>query len=130
MDREDHVAAIVGDWRERQERGEPITPEDVIAVHPELADELREAFEALEYVGMVFSGPAPPGTSVPERIGDYRILEELGRGGMGIVYLAVAEKDVAGIPADQRVALKVIHPHLLERRGFFKRLPEARPSTT
>ncbi|MHC4732785.1 MAG: serine/threonine-protein kinase, partial [Planctomycetota bacterium] len=82
MDREEQVAALVGDWRERQERGEPVTPEDVIAVHPELADELREAFEALEYVG---------------------------------------EKDVAGVPAGQRVALKVIHTHLLERRGFFKR---------
>jgi tetratricopeptide (TPR) repeat protein len=121
VDREEHVATIVGDWRERHERGEPVTPEDVIAVHPELADELREAFDALEYAGLVFSGTAPPETSAPDRIGDYRILEELGRGGMGIVYLAAAERDVAGVPAGQRVALKVIHPHLLERRGFFKR---------
>lgn len=45
--------------------------------------------------------------TAPESIGGYRIVRELGRGGMGIVYEAMEEE-----PA-RRVALKVIHPGLL-----------------
>jgi serine/threonine protein kinase len=40
---------------------------------------------------------------MPERIGDYRLMDELGRGGMGMVYLAEQET-----PIRREVALKVI----------------------
>ena len=49
-----------------------------------------------------------------ERLGPYRVLRSLGSGAMGTVYLAEGEEG-------ERVALKVVHPHLLERRGFFRR---------
>ncbi|MCU0725264.1 MAG: tetratricopeptide repeat protein [Planctomycetes bacterium] len=48
------------------------------------------------------------------RIGPYRLLRALGSGAMGTVYLA--EED-----GRERVALKVVHPHLLTRQGFFGR---------
>jgi len=43
-------------------------------------------------------------SKTPERIGDYKILREIGRGGMGAVYEAVRESE----NFKQRVALKVI----------------------
>ncbi|MCU0728123.1 MAG: protein kinase [Planctomycetes bacterium] len=48
------------------------------------------------------------------RVGPYRLLQVLGSGAMGTVYLA--EED-----GGERLALKVVHPHLLTRRGFFGR---------
>ncbi|WP_117215190.1 serine/threonine-protein kinase [Allorhizocola rhizosphaerae] len=48
-------------------------------------------------------------------IAGYRILRRLGEGGMGAVYLAEA------LDGGQRVAIKVIHGHLLERQEFRER---------
>lgn len=49
---------------------------------------------------------------IPERIGDYRIEELLGRGGMGAVYAASR----ADADFDHRVAIKVVRPGILNDR--------------
>ncbi|MEM7480013.1 MAG: tetratricopeptide repeat protein [Acidobacteriota bacterium] len=53
-----------------------------------------------------------PEISLPERLGPYRILDLLGRGGMGAVYLAEQEE-----PVRRRVALKVVAAALLDPQG-------------
>jgi tetratricopeptide (TPR) repeat protein len=48
------------------------------------------------------------------RLGPYEILSELGTGGMGRVYLAQVTQPTAGLEPGVRVAVKIIHPHLLD----------------
>lgn len=57
----------------------------------------------------------------PERIGSYRILRELGRGGMGMVYLAVRDDD----KFHKRVAIKVIRKGM-DTEDILKRFDQER----
>lgn len=52
------------------------------------------------------------------RLGPYHLLKDLGAGGMGRVYLAEAVADTQGVTGGTWVALKVLHPHLAERRAY------------
>ena len=63
-----------------------------------------------------------------QRVGTYRVLSKIGQGGMGTVFLALAEEAEEGVPVGSRVALKVLHPHLLAKGTFqdrFRREVEA-----
>ncbi|MBK8980156.1 MAG: SUMF1/EgtB/PvdO family nonheme iron enzyme [Planctomycetes bacterium] len=73
------------------------------AAHPERAGELRTRIERLRGAGLV----APRARPTPTAIGPYRILRELGSGGMGQVYLAEQRE-----PIKRRVAIKCIRSDL------------------
>jgi len=86
-------------------------PELRLEVESLLADEDR-AFRILgRFLTDSETESLPPTLEVPERIGPYRILEVLGEGGMGIVYLVEQET-----PIRRRVALKVIKPGMDSKR--------------
>ncbi len=51
---------------------------------------------------------AAPHPAVPEQIGNFRVLRELGRGGMGVVYLGERTRDF-----EQRVAIKILYANAL-----------------
>ena len=56
-----------------------------------------------------------------DTIGPYRVLRDLGQGGMGAVYLVEVADPSAGRPLGARFALKVIHPHLLASTDLLER---------
>jgi eukaryotic-like serine/threonine-protein kinase len=76
--------------------------------HYESADELR-------ILGTPHEGPVsdPP---LPERIGPYEVLSRLGRGGMGVVYLARDPR------LGRKVAIKILSPAIDGTPGAMERL--------
>ena len=98
------VSAILQEYLSELERGHRPERAAFLARHPELAGPLGEALDGLEFVhGAVQARPRlPESAPVPAMLGDFRIIREVGRGGMGVVY------EAEQISLQRRVALKVL----------------------
>ncbi len=113
---DERLAGVLTDLTERLRRGERPDLDAVLAEHPDLAEEIRQLWAAVQFAE-AFARPvtdlrptldfrqerrAAPLFPLPRDFGDYELLEELGRGGMGVVYKA-RQKSLNRI-----VALKMI----------------------
>src|SRR5262249_52251644 len=93
----------------RYRAGERPTLQEYLGRYPHLADDLRELFPALAEVEQVKEDhqqaagqeAAPPEPAL-QQLGDFRILREVGQGGMGIVY------EAEQVSLGRHVALKVL----------------------
>ena len=144
LSRDERLAALLEELVEQSRDGRRPDLERVIAEHPDLAAELRELWATAmiaedfgslsgEFRGLDEEPPARvPAFGVPGRVGDYEILDEIGRGGMGVVFRArqlslsriVALKmvlrgefaspaEVARFRAEAESAARLNHPHIV-----------------
>lgn len=71
---------------------------ELLARHPELAQQLEDCLAGIEFVHKA----GTPSSGMPAQLGDFRIVREVGRGGMGVVY------EAEQLSLKRKVALKVL----------------------
>ncbi len=105
------VLHLAEEFIERHRKGERPGLREYLDKNPQLANEIREVFPALAMLeNIALSDESEPSAArkdqaLPlQQLGDFRIIREIGRGGMGIVY------EAEQVSLGRHVALKVL-PH-------------------
>jgi eukaryotic-like serine/threonine-protein kinase len=107
---EDFLAALAEEFGARLRRREHASVEEYATKHPALADRIRNVLAAvalMEQSRSLDSAHLAAGERLETTIGRYKLLERLGEGGHGVVYMAEQQT-----PVRRTVALKVIKPGL------------------
>lgn len=119
------LEAALEEYMLRLDNGEVIDRNQFLAQHPELAEELRSYFAGTDEIerlhwrserkrselsptaDLLATCASPPASGEGRRIGEYELLEQIGYGGMGVIYKA------RQIRLERLVALKMIRPDRL-----------------
>jgi serine/threonine protein kinase/WD40 repeat protein len=131
------VDEIIADLIRREELGETVDRQAVLAEHPEFADELRQFFADRDVLKRIvqFVPVASPRLPLPSRLryfGNYELDEEIASGGMGIVFrgrqmsldriVAVkmiksghlaSDEDIRRFQHEARAAANLRHPNIV-----------------
>ncbi len=133
---EQQLAEIVAAQLDKMQHGQSLNMDELIAAHPQLAKQIQDVWPALllaDVAGHCAATEDEPTSShrgfgslvlgcdqtpeaIPSRMGDYELVEQIGRGGMGVVFKAKQ------LSLGRMVAIKMIQGERLssehERKRF------------
>src|SRR5437868_2082886 len=103
------LTRLADEFAARYRAGERPALQEYLDRYPDVADDIRELFPAMVEMAQVKEdheegaeqAAAPPAPAL-QQLGDFRILREVGKGGMGIVY------EAEQVSLGRHVALKVL----------------------
>ena len=120
--RRDPLEVLAAEYMDRLRQGQAPSVSEYAAQHPELAEEIQDLFPTIAVTERLKArqarssgGRAALGAARPERLGDFQLIREIGRGGMGVVFEAEQES------LRRRVAVKVLPRQALLDEKHLKR---------
>ena len=126
LEQSNPIDALAEEFVARYRRGERPALSEYTTRHPDLAEQIEALFPTLLVMEQLrpasddtIDGPELPAAATGKaplpRFGDFRVIREIGRGGMGVVY------EAEQVSLGRRVALKVLPDHLLRDEKQKKR---------
>lgn len=124
---------VAEDFFQRVSQGDQPSIEEYAGRYPEIADLIRDTFAAVAFINRSSAGESHSGANGvlstdphgPSAVGDFRIVREIGRGGMGVVY------EAEQLSLGRLVALKVLpYAAMLDQKAITRFKNEARAAAT